>query len=112
MLQLARMWLAGWDVFTPPAAVAFHQWDRKQRPSYLEHHPPGWEQRRRSQQRVAAALAGREEDGPGVGGDMLGAASRAGRSLKQFWEHCGVNFLEKTISTRALNGGFPADAFL
>lgn len=102
------MWLAGWDVFTPPTAVAFHQWARKQRPSYLEQQPPGWEQRRRSQRRVAAALAGREE-GPAAGCVLEGGAAR---SLEQFWEHCGVDFRDRVISSQAVNGGFPPDAFL
>lgn len=26
LLQLLRMWQAGWDVFTPSETVAFHRW--------------------------------------------------------------------------------------
>ena len=32
--QLARMWMAGWDAFAPPASVVFHQWTRAGRHTF------------------------------------------------------------------------------
>lgn len=131
MLQLQRMWCAGWDVFAPPAAVAFHQWSRSHRPTFRQDPPPDAEQQRlRSQQRVAAELAGQgggegHEQGQGAtpDGAVAGSCSSGGsgkgappgvRSPQQFWQHVGVDFRpgSRSISERARNGGLPADAFL
>lgn len=106
LLQLQRLWCAGWDVFTPPTAVAFHLWSRNHRPTQR----PDEAQRRRSQQRVAAVLAGEGEEAPAggtTGGEGVGC-----RSIEQFWRHVGVDFAARTVSERAANGGMPPGAFL
>ena len=115
LLQLARMWLAGWNVYAPCAHVAFHLWSRAHRPML----PPHPEQRAASQRRVRDELVGK-------GGGSIAAvaaeatadaakptaATRSARTLAQFWEFCGVDFAAGTISERARTGGLPPDALL
>ena len=100
------MWCAGWDIYAPPSAIAFHLWSRKHRPT-CQHggSQAAAEQRQRSQQHVAAVLAGQA-------GGAAGTATPTSRSLQQFGQHCGVDFAAKTITESARNGGFPASAFL
>lgn len=116
LLQLQRMWCAGWDVYTPPTAVAFHLWSRQHRPTFRdEQRADSAEQQRRSQHRVVAALSGEGEGPGGDGGSSSGCGVRPWRrSLERFWKHVGVDFRpgSRAISNRARNGGWPAEAFL
>ncbi|KAI7838991.1 hypothetical protein COHA_007231 [Chlorella ohadii] len=129
LLMLLRMWRAGWDVYTPSEAVAFHLWSRSHRPTFQQDHRPEEqhaEARRCSQQAVCAALAGTGQEGAGrqgggssgiaassgSGGSAAGSAKRSSRSLAAFWEHTGVDFRERSISARARQGGLPPDSFL
>ncbi|KAL4430803.1 hypothetical protein ABPG75_006059 [Micractinium tetrahymenae] len=116
LLQLQRMWCAGWDVYTPPTAVAFHLWSRKHRPTFQDERQADCaEQQQHSQARVAAVLAGEEEDADGCRGSQSGGRGQGWqRSLQQFWEHTGVDFRHgnRAVSARAHNGGWPAEAFL
>ncbi len=120
LLQLQRLWCAGWDVFAPPAAIAFHLWSRKHRPTFqAERWAESEAQRQRSQAQVASALAGEEEDAGASSSESSSRSSRSNglpqhRSLDRFWEHAGVDFRcgIRAISERARNAGWPAEAFL
>ena len=106
-LQQQAMWCAGWDIYCPPSAIAFHLWSRQHRPT-CQHggSQAAAEQRQRSQRRAAAALAGQAGGAEGM------PAAPTPRSLQQFWQHCGVDFAARTITERARNGGLPPGAFL
>ena len=88
-VQQLAMWQAGWDTYSPHCAIAFHLWSRKHRPTCQHGGSQAAEQQRqRSQQLVAAVLAG-QAGGVGSGGsDSGGVGARdapALRSVQAFW---------------------------
>lgn len=97
----ARLWTHGWDFFCPSSNVVFHLWSRKGRPTFRElRADPAVEAHARAMVLRMLSSAGPAE-GETNGKFTLGPA----RSLRQFLEHVGVDFENKTITKQAKTGG-------
>eukprot|EP00884_Botryococcus_braunii_P015720 jgi/Botrbrau1/2831/Bobra.0125s0038.2 len=101
--MLARMWTCGWDVYCPLSPVVFHNWSRSGRPTFSADVPADQGAKAASQAKVRALLRGERGGKHGLGTQ---------RSIQQFWESIGVDFVNEKISPAAARGGLPDDSAL
>jgi len=98
ILQSARFWTHGWDIFTPNENVVFHFYTRKDSPHF-------WDIKRKVTDKDATIkvrkLLGLPQKGSiplqlDVHVDRYGMGTK--RSLKDFYKHAGINISKKTVT--------------
>eukprot|EP01132_Coremiostelium_polycephalum_P002041 gene2041-2512_t len=117
----ARLWTNGYDFFSPTKAVVFHLWQRDYRPTFRENTQSSKDEEKLqrlkkeqlSRNRVKYLLGMIKEDefdGSSKIDDKYGLGTV--RTLKQFEEHCGINFKEKQLTDRSKFGGYQESFFM
>jgi len=104
----ARYWTAGYDLFSPRTMLVFHMWERR-RPTFWEQFlGPSPEHRRRRREETDGYRRLRvlfRTEVPHAGDLPLGAYGLGTqRSLTDYEQHCGVNFLLSTAAPHAQVG--------
>ncbi len=97
----ARLWTQGWDIFTPNDVLAYHDYSNHPgRPRHWKDCRGWWELDRRSLSRVRHLLGVETSHDPEVvlDIDVFGLGSR--RSLADYQEFSGVDFVRRLIHGR------------
>lgn len=93
VLYSARLWTAGYDMFTPTANLVFHYYYRKDSPKFWDDDKAYAAEQKKTVAKVRKLLRG----------ELRGYAHGMGtaRSLSAYWRHAGVDWESKTTSTEA-----------
>ncbi|KAJ8600770.1 hypothetical protein CTAYLR_006111 [Chrysophaeum taylorii] len=119
MVMAARFWTHGYDFFAPSRAVLYHKWSRAGRPNFREdarlYGDPRAERRyrARSLRRLralfgASSSSGDDDVGPNLDSYGLGHV----RTLADFQNKVGVDFLRRVVRPGAYDAGHPPDVFV
>jgi [Skp1-protein]-hydroxyproline N-acetylglucosaminyltransferase len=101
-----RLWLSGWDFFAPNSSLIFHQWSRKYRPTFSEL----FKDNIHGTQRYLLKLGAMEfvsnflENLHNFSSDPFTGYPYT-RTISQYVEFSGVDYSNRTISSKSTNGG-------
>jgi len=102
----ARLWTHGWDIYSPPCALLYHLWERKDRRAHWDDHQNystfDIATRLRAAHLVGIAPTDDSQALYQIEQYGLGKA----RTLEQYQAFSGVNFANRTISDKARHGNF------
>lgn len=98
ILQSARFWTSGWDIFTPNENTVFHFYTREGKPKFWDHHK-GSEDRdahlkvqnmlRLSKEPIPQHLLVKNEERYGLGKE---------RTIEEYYAYAGINLKDKKVN--------------
>jgi GT2 family glycosyltransferase len=101
----ARAWTSGWNFHSPHRNVLFHLWDRSKRPAHWSDQAALAERRRElTLKRVSHLLGIERSDDREALVDLESYGLGAVRSLRQYEEFSGIDFVHRTVAERAKRG--------
>lgn len=102
-LMTIRLWTHGYDFFCPGVQIAYHLWERSYRPTFWQTMGDKEKALQAESLEKARRIVENAEQGPfGVG---------SVRSVKQYWELCGIDFEKRIVTEKAKLGGMKKEDF-
>ena len=96
-----RLWTNGYDIYHPNRLVMFHYWDRSARRTHFEDHSTWREYHNRAVSRIHQMLRTRNTDTSTVAEDLGEYGLGRVRSLADFQQYSGVDFVQLSFDKKA-----------
>ncbi len=104
----ARLWTHGWDIYYPNRRCIYHDWDREKRKTHFKDSKDFTALNQQSFKRVRHLLGMERCDDPKLTKGLKGKFGFGKkRTFAEYQEYCGVNFAERSYSSRAAKAIFP-----
>lgn len=95
-----RLWTHGWDLYAMSRALIWHHWKRSERITHWDDHKNLDAEEKRSRERAGHLLDSFISDNPAVLADLEKYGLGTERTLAEYQEFSGIDFVKKVIRTR------------